>query len=76
MNEFFKVEVLNDDYTRPEQVDLMRGIINGKETCIKALQAHKLIEAYEKGELKGKLKEIASSLNEDSNPVLMILTAK
>lgn len=76
MNEFFKVEVLNDDYTRPEQVDLMRGIINGKETCIKALQAHKLIEAYEKGELKGKLKEIASTLNEDSNPVLMILTAK
>jgi hypothetical protein len=55
---------------------MVRLAQNGTILCAGALQPHKLIEAYEKGELKGKLKEIASSLNEDSNPVLMILTAK
>ncbi|MBR4380858.1 MAG: 6-bladed beta-propeller [Bacteroidaceae bacterium] len=68
--------VLNADYTSKQQVDMVRLAQNRTILCAGALQPHKLIEAYEKGELKGKLKEIASSLNEDSNPVLMILTAK
>ncbi|MCD7975777.1 MAG: hypothetical protein LUG51_00975 [Tannerellaceae bacterium] len=36
------------------------------------LDAYNLIEAYEKGELKGRLKEIAAELDEDSNPVLLL----
>ena len=75
-NDIFSSVVLNDDYSSKQQVDMIRLAQNGKVSCVQALQAHKLIEAYEKGELKGKLKEIASTLNEDSNPVLMILTAK
>ena len=35
-----------------------------------------LIEANENGELKGKLKEIASTLDEESNPVLMLARYK
>jgi hypothetical protein len=36
-------------------------------------QAGDLIELLEEGALSGKLKEIASGLTEDDNPVLMIV---
>lgn len=40
------------------------------------LDAQDLMESYEKGELRGKLSEIASQLQEDSNPVIMLLKDK
>jgi hypothetical protein len=41
------------------------------------LEAHQLVESYEKGELKdGKLKEIAATLDEESNPVIMLIKHK
>jgi hypothetical protein len=43
---------------------------------MKKLEADELIEAYEKGQLKGKLKEIAAGLDEDSNPVIMLAKYK
>ena len=37
-------------------------------------EAHRLVESLENGELKdGKLKEIAAKLDEDSNPVIMLV---
>lgn len=44
--------------------------------CVQCLYAYKLCEAYEKGKLSGKLKDIAAKLNEDDNPVLMIIKFK
>ncbi|MGL5563912.1 MAG: 6-bladed beta-propeller, partial [Tannerellaceae bacterium] len=41
-----------------------------------SLQAHQLVEAYEKGELKGKLNEIAAQLEEESNPVIILAKHK
>lgn len=41
-----------------------------------SLQAHELAEAYGKGVLKGKLKEIAAKLDEESNPVIMLIKHK
>jgi len=39
-----------------------------------SIDAHQLVESLEKGELKdGKLKEIATKLDEDSNPVIMLV---
>ena len=38
--------------------------------------AHDLVIAYEQGRLKGKLKEIAARLDEDSNPVVMLAINK
>ncbi len=76
INEVFTSVVLNADFTSKQQVDMIRLAQNGKIACIQALQAHKLIEANEQGELKGKLKEIASKLNEDSNPVIMLMWEK
>lgn len=72
-NKVFKVTVLNADFTTRETVNMIRNAQNGSIACIQTLQAHKLIEANEKNELTGKLKEIASKLDEDSNPVLMIM---
>ena len=40
---------------------------------LQSIRASSLVEAYEKGKLSGKLKEIASKLKEDDNPVLMII---
>jgi hypothetical protein len=44
-------------------------------TCY-SLDAPELVEAYEKGELKGKLNEIAAELDEESNPVVMLVKYK
>lgn len=38
--------------------------------------APELIEAYKEGKLKGRLNEIAAKLNEDSNPVIMLIKYK
>lgn len=40
------------------------------------LEAHQLVESYKKGELKGKLKEIAATLDEEDNPVIMLIKHK
>jgi hypothetical protein len=40
------------------------------------LQAYQLKDSYEQGELQGKLKEFASKLTEDDNPVLMLVKFK
>lgn len=40
------------------------------------MSASFLIDSYEDGHLSGRLKEIASNLNEDDNPVLMIIAFK
>ena len=44
--------------------------------CVQSLNITKLCEAYEEGKLSGKLKDIAAKLNEDDNPVLMIIKFK
>ncbi|MDR1557950.1 MAG: 6-bladed beta-propeller, partial [Tannerellaceae bacterium] len=42
-----------------------------------SLDAYQLVENYKKGKLKeGKLKEIAATLDEDSNPVIMLAKHK
>ena len=52
-------------------------IINDNEiSFLERIEAHELVEAYEKGELTGQLKEIAAGLEEDSNAVLMLAKYK
>lgn len=50
--------------------------VNGKIAAYQTLAANKLVEAYNNHELKGKLNEIASTLNEESNPVVVIMKYK
>jgi hypothetical protein len=40
------------------------------------IESYQLVEAYEKGELKGRLKEIAAELDVEDNPVIMLVKYK
>lgn len=69
--------VYNDDYSSKKEIYMnwLRPMNHEIESW-QALQAHHLVESYAKGELKGKLKEIAATLDEDSNPVIMLIKHK
>ena len=52
-------------------------IVNNDEIAfMEKIEAFELVEAYEKGQLKGKLKDIAAELDEESNPVIMLAKYK
>ena len=72
----FKYTVYNDDYSNKEKVYMNYKPINSEILNWQPLQADRLVEAYGQGELKGRLKEIAAQLNEESNPVLMLFKHK
>lgn len=50
--------------------------VDDKIASWQSIEASQLIEDYEKGKLKGRLKEIAASLDEESNPVIMLIKHK
>ena len=53
-----------------------RGNVLPNNTGIIAQRAEKLLKDYNDGKLEGELKEIASKLKEDDNPVLMLIKFK
>ena len=63
-------------YTMMISVSLTSEPRNPEIAICQTLDAPDLVEAYEKGQLKGKLKEIAANLDEESNPVVMLLKKK
>lgn len=78
-NAIFQYTVYNDDYSKKKQVSLgqeIGGTVDQKIATCYSLDAPELVEAYEKGELKGKLNEIAAELDEESNPVVMLVKYK
>jgi hypothetical protein len=81
-NAIFECVVYNDDFTNKKPMSLvyeipMFTIVNNDEIAfMKRLEAYELVEAYEKGQLKGKLKEIAAELDEESNAVIMLAKYK
>ena len=65
----------NKDYPSMEKIHL--NFCEEENACaIVQLEAFKLIEALEAGELSGELKTIAESLKEEDNPVLMVVKFK
>ena len=76
---FFNCYVYVGDYTDKvvviEDMSVTKSVNHEIDSWHK-LEAHELVEAYKNGELKGKLKEIASILKEDDNPVIMLLKHK
>jgi hypothetical protein len=81
-NAIFECVVYNGDFMNKIPISLvyeypMFTFVNSDEIAfVKKLEAFDLVEAYEKGQLKGKLKEIAATLNEESNPVIMLAKYK
>ncbi|MDR0892662.1 MAG: 6-bladed beta-propeller [Mediterranea sp.] len=69
----FEYTMYNDDFSTPKELSLNSQPIGHDIALCLPLDAPMLVEARQKGELKGALKEIASSLNDESNPVLMLL---
>ncbi|WP_085536518.1 6-bladed beta-propeller [Massilibacteroides vaginae] len=71
---FFKYTVYNGDYTIKEEI-YMNSFrpVNHEIESWRSLESYRLILSYEKDQLKGKLKEIAATLDEDSNPVIMLV---
>ena len=76
-NAFFNYAVYNGDYSTKKEIYMNRlRPINHEIESWQPLEAHQLVESYKKGELKGRLKEIASRLDEESNPVIMLIKHK
>ena len=78
----FECVVYNNDFVDQTPVNMwyehgiLKIINNDGIAFIKKLEANELVEAYEKGKLKGRLNEIAAGLNEESNPVIMVAKYK
>ncbi|WP_167619147.1 6-bladed beta-propeller [Maribellus sediminis] len=76
-NTVYEPAIINADYLKKQTVDMTSHPVNGDEiAAFQNLQAFKLVEAYKKNELTGKLKEIAAKLDEESNPVIMLMKEK
>jgi hypothetical protein len=72
----FEYTVYNDDYSVKKPVYMKTQPVKGEIATWQSLEAGPLVEAYEKGQLKGKLEEIATTLDEESNPVIMLIKHK
>lgn len=72
-NAVFDVTIRNNDGPEKPNVNLTTYPVNGKIAAFQRLNAGPLVEAYNNGELKGKLKDIVAALNEESNPVIMLM---
>jgi hypothetical protein len=73
----FEYAVYNDDFSEKTHVNMKSTPINDEIAVWQLLEAEKLVESYNKGELKdGKLKEIAAKLSEEDNPVIMLIKHK
>jgi hypothetical protein len=69
--------IFNSDYPT-EKLNLSQANIstNNEIAFWQKIESDKLVESYNKGEVKGKLKEIAKNLDEEDNPVIMLVKYK
>lgn len=75
-NALFDVFVSNGDFVKKKVVDLSLRPVNREIATFRILAAGELVEAYQNDGLKGPLKEIARQLDEESNPVVMLIKYK
>ena len=69
--------VYNGDFTTKQEIYMSATkLVSHEIESWYLLEADQLVESYKKGELKGKLKETAATLNEESNPVIMLIKHK
>lgn len=78
--EIYEQDIYNADFTSDKKVTIYNQTTqfsaNNQKVFLDTLEATDLIEAYENNQLQGPLKEIAKGLQEDDNPVLMIVRFK
>jgi len=75
-----KYDAYNYDYVTKKKIDFLWAVFttyNDNEIVFHLkIEAYELTKLFEEGELKGKLKEIASTLDDDSNPIIMVVKHK
>ena len=75
--DFFRYIIYNGDYSYKKEFYMsMLTPINSKGELWATLNAFELCRDYKKGKLKGKLKEVAATLEEDDNRVIMLVKSK
>jgi hypothetical protein len=72
----YEYTINNDDYTNKKTVSFSTSVKNKDIPFWQKIEAFELVEFYAKGELKGKLKEVAAEMNEDDNPLIMLIKNK
>ena len=69
----YEYKLYNADITNKTEIKFMNQQCSNNEIVfVQSIKAYKLVEYYQKGELQGHLKEIAATLDEEDNPVIMI----
>ena len=70
----YESTVYNDDFSTKKTVDMSQHRRVDSEIAFwQRFESSELVEAYNNDELRGRLKEIASGLKEDDNPVIMLV---
>ena len=73
----YEYTIYNDDHPNKKIANMSERTRNDEIAFWQKIEAHQLVEALEKGELKHyKLKEIALKLDEEDNPVIMLIKHK
>ena len=69
--------VYNGDYTTKKELYWSASRpVNHEIESWQLLESYQIVEDYKKGILKGSLKEIAATLDEEDNPVIMLIKHK
>ena len=72
----FRYSVNNADYSYKNIVNMVLSPQSSDVAFYHKIEPSGLVDSYKKGELKGKLKEIASKLDPEDNPVIMLIKHK
>ena len=72
----FRYTVNNADYSYKNIVNMVLSPQSSDVAFYHKIEPYGLVDSYKKGELKGKLKEIASKLDPEDNPVIMLIKHK
>ena len=72
----FRYTVNNADYSYKNIVNMVLSPQSSEVAFYHKIEPSGLVDSYKKGELKGKLKEIASKLDPEDNPVIMLIKHK
>ena len=78
-NAIFEYTVYNGDYKEKRHASMtgyFGKMVDKDVASCRKMDADVLVESYEKGELTGKLEEIAAKLDEEDNPVIMLVKHK
>jgi hypothetical protein len=71
-----EVSFVNDDYPSGKNWEPAGVSIPTKNVAVSLIQASGLVEAYKEKKLKGELEKVTATLDEEDNPVLMIVKFK